>query len=337
MDTESCKVALCLQGGCAALASGGDGLAIDVVCHIARGVEALCLGAGAFGLEDVSVFIGIDEIAEELAIGHVPDGDKDALQVQFALFACDEIFQRHGADFPSVIGQVFGDGAVPDRLDFGIGERAVCHDLRGAEAVATMYEVDGGGELGEEACFFTGGVTAADDGYRDIPVKGTVAGGATGQTMADEALFIGQSKVPWGCAGGDDHGACFPDGAIIGDDFEVASVHFFDVLDQSVFDACAKAFCLGLHVHHQFGSLDAFGEARKVFHFRRRGELAAGLIACEDERIEVGAACIDSGGVAGAAGANDDDVFHEFMRTNWGKCSRIVKSDGLWSTTQRAD
>src|SRR5690606_12298954 len=40
------------------------------------------------------------------------------------------------------------------------------------------------------------------------------------------------------------------------------------------------------------------------------GELPTRLGAGNDERCEIGAAGIDRGGVAGAAGADDDDVFH---------------------------
>ena len=70
----------------------------------------------------------------------------------------------------------------------------------------------------------------------------------------------------------------------------------------------AEAGGLLLHVLDELGALDAFGPAGKVFDQRGDGELAAGLVAFEDERLEVGAGGVDGGGEAGAAGAEDDGV-----------------------------
>ena len=70
----------------------------------------------------------------------------------------------------------------------------------------------------------------------------------------------------------------------------------------------AEAHGLLLHVLDELGALDAFGPAGKVLDQRGDGELAAGLVAFEDERLEVGAGGVDGGGEAGAAGAEDDGV-----------------------------
>ncbi len=71
---------------------------------------------------------------------------------------------------------------------------------------------------------------------------------------------------------------------------------------------CAKAHGLLLHVLDQVGSLDALRPAGKVLHQRGDRELAAGLVAFEDERLQVGAGGVNSSGKAGAAGAQDDGV-----------------------------
>ena len=68
-----------------------------------------------------------------------------------------------------------------------------------------------------------------------------------------------------------------------------------------------KRVGLLLHVLDELGALDAFGPAGKVFDQGGDGELAAGLVALEDERLEVGARGVDGGGEAGAAGAEDDE------------------------------
>ena len=105
-------------------------------------------------------------------------------------------------------------------------------------------------------------------------------------------------------------------GAAFGVYFEMASGSLLDAADERVLDACAELFCLGLHVHHQLRSHDAVGETREVFDFGGRGELAAGHVAGEDQGLQVGATGVDGCRVAGAAGADDDDVFHE--KVGWG-------------------
>ena len=73
------EVAFRFEGGGAALAGGGDGLAVVVVGNIARGEEARGLGGGAAGgLDDVTVFVLVDEVAEEGAVGDMADGDEHA-------------------------------------------------------------------------------------------------------------------------------------------------------------------------------------------------------------------------------------------------------------------
>ena len=70
----------------------------------------------------------------------------------------------------------------------------------------------------------------------------------------------------------------------------------------------AEAGGLLLHVLDQLGALDALGPAGKVLDQRGDGELAAGLVAFEDEGLEVGAGGVDGGGESGAAGTEDDGV-----------------------------
>ena len=70
----------------------------------------------------------------------------------------------------------------------------------------------------------------------------------------------------------------------------------------------AEARGLLAHVLDEFGALDALGPAGKVFDQGGDGELAAGLMAFKDERLEVGAGGVDGGGEAGAARAEDDGV-----------------------------
>ena len=110
---------------------------------------------------------------------------------------------------PCVVGEVLADGRIPDRLDLGIGERAVGHDLRGAQLVAAVDEVDLRGEAREEGRLLGRGIAAADHADGHVAVKGAVAGGARGEAVADELLFARQPEPARGGARGDDERARF--------------------------------------------------------------------------------------------------------------------------------
>ena len=62
---------------------------------------------------------------------------------------------------------------------------------------------------------------------------------------------------------------------------------------------------LGAHLLHQPGALDHLGEARIVLDVGGDGQLAAGLEAGDQHRLQQRARGIDGGGVAGGAGADD--------------------------------
>ncbi len=76
----------------------------------------------------------------------------------------------------------------------------------------------------------------------------------------------------------------------------------------------AEADRLLLHVLDEVGTLDAFGPAGKVLDQRRDGELTAGLVAFEDERLQVGACSVDGSGKSGAPGAEDNSVARRIFR-----------------------
>ena len=65
---------------------------------------------------------------------------------------------------------------------------------------------------------------------------------------------------------------------------------------------------LGLHLLHQPGALDDVAEAGIIFDVGGGGQLAAGLDALDDDRLKTGAGGIDGGGIAGGAGAEDDQA-----------------------------
>ena len=72
----------------------------------------------------------------------------------------------------------------------------------------------------------------------------------------------------------------------------------------------AEILRLLLHVLHQVGTVDAFGKAREILHQGGERELAAGFVAADHQRLQIGAGGVDGGRVSGAAGTDDDDVSH---------------------------
>ena len=110
---------------------------------------------------------------------------------------------------------------------------------------------------------------------------------------------------------------------------------FFHGVDFSKLDAGSKPFGLLLHFHHQVRTRNGFWESGEVFNFCGGRELASGLGAGDDKWLEVSAGGVDSGGVSGRAGSNDNDVFHNINceraeyapKKNLGKrfvCERLV-------------
>jgi hypothetical protein len=75
----------------------------------------------------------------------------------------------------------------------------------------------------------------------------------------------------------------------------------------------SEADGLLLHVLDEFGALDALGPTGKVFNQRGDGELAAGLVAFEDQGLEVGAAGVDGSSESGATGTEDNNVVRKIF------------------------
>ena len=192
---------------------------------------------------------------------------------------------------------------------------ALEHDAGGAEVFAAVDDGDFAGEACEEERLFHGGVAAADDGDLFAAGEEAVAGGAGADAVADECLFRRKAEPARGGAGGDDERAgeddVLADGELEG---RLADVDGGEVAEG---DLGAEARGLLLHVVDELGALDAVGPAGEVLDKRGDGELAAGLVAFEDERFEVGARGVDGSGQPGAAGAQDDGVANSSFRHDY--------------------
>ena len=100
-----------------------------------------------------------------------------------------------------------------------------------------------------------------------------------------------------------------------------------DRVEMGQLERRAEAGGLLLHVLDQLGALDAFGPAGKVLDQRGDGELAAGLVAFEHERVEAGAAGVNGGGESGAAGAENDGIANLSHRVSCVDCSSPRRTD----------
>ena len=206
------------------------------------------------------------------------------------LYAGDR-FRRVGARY-------FFDRGVPDDFDFRMREQALLQHLFGAQRIAAVEQRHRIGEVGQEQRFLDRGVAAADD--RDVlaAIEEAVAGGAGGDAVAFERFFGGQAEPARLRAGGDDQHVAGVDRAAVAGEAERTRLQI-GVHDHVIGEFGADMFGLRLHLFHQPGALDRFGEARVVFDVGGDRHLPAGLKPRDDQRLKHGAGGVDRGRVAG--------------------------------------
>ncbi len=236
------------------------------------------------------------------------DGDEHALDVEVPQLARVGVLEGDGFDGLRAVDGL--DHRVPGELDLRVAHGAIHHDLGGAQFVATVDDDHLGAEAAEERGLLDGGVTAADHGDGLVAEEGAVAGGAPGHAAAGQALLVGEAELAVAGAHGEDDGL----GVVL---------HVVGVLDHLDLagevdgggvvgdEGGAEALGLPAHLVHEVRAHDALGEAGVVLHLGGVHQGAAALErALEHHRLEVGAGGVDGRGVAGGAGADDDDVVH---------------------------
>ena len=239
------------------------------------------------------------------------NGDKDAGAGQLAQGVGLDIAKFDASDFVLLYVADFFNNAVPDRLNLGIVQHAVDHNFRSPELIAPVNQVNLRSEMSEVGGFFARRIAAANNHERLVAKnwQGPVAGGTVGHAFALERIFARHAEMPVGSADGDDDCFAFEE-LVVSPELErpAGEIDFGDL--DAIFDTRAEALGLLLHSQHQFDTIDAFRKSRKVFHNAGGGEQPARLSAGEQEWFEVGARSINGGGPAGAAGANNNDIFH---------------------------
>src|SRR5581483_11336625 len=159
--------------------------------HVAGGEDARHARSGALLGEDVSFLIHLDLAFEDRGVWAMADGDEDAGAGQLRGLAGHDVAELDAGD--DLIAQDILDDAVPEKGDLIVLERAVLHDLGGAELVATMDNGDASRELSQEDGLFHRTVAAADHDQFSAAEKIAVAGGASGHAAAKEAGFVGKA------------------------------------------------------------------------------------------------------------------------------------------------
>jgi hypothetical protein len=305
------------EGGHAAAACGGDGLAVAAVLDVSAGEDA----GDDFAVEgwedvvlseDVAVGVEVHHALEGESIGDVADAEEHEADGKDVLFVGDQALEAEAFDVFFLHAKHLFNGSAGEEFNLRVSHGAVEHDLRGAKFFSAINDGDFGREASEEESLFHGRVAAADDGDLFSGGEESVTGGTGADAVADESLLGGEIEPARGSTRGDDESAGV-DGLMAQVEREGAFGEI-DGAEVSHPELGAEADCLLLHVLDELRALDTLGPAGEVFDQRGDGELAAGLVAFEDERLEVGACGVNGSGKSGAAGAEDDSVARRVFR-----------------------
>ena len=313
---ETFEVPLSFERTLASRSRSGDRLAVVVVGDIANGEHPGHVGGGAprNGLE-IPVLLHRQLTLVEVGAGSVADRDEHTGDGKLGSFAGLDIFDLDPGQ--GVLAQVLGDDRVPEKLDLGVAEGPVLHDLRGAELVAAMDDGDLLGEAAEEVGLLQCRVTTANDRNVVVTEEKAIAGGARREAVTDESgltleaqhdrLGSGRDDQRVGLIGGFSSVRVADPDAIRGSgEVDLARLHRLDL--------CAEPFGLRPEVHHEFRTHDPLGKPGKVLDVGRQHQLTTGLVAggagfaLEDERGKIGPGRVDRCGQPGGAGSDDDDV-----------------------------
>ena len=181
-----------------------------------------------------------------------------------------------------------------------------------------MHQVHLGCKGRQEQRLLQCGVAAADHCDFLVLEEEAIAGCAPGDAVTGESVFALDVELTDLRTGGHDDGLCQVNGAVCGVDLlHVAGE--FDLFYVLVADVSAETLSLLADIFHQLGALDALNEAGEVLHLGGVHEGAAGCQgAGEEDGLQLGACRVDCCGVAGGAGAHNNDVVDGCVGLNLG-------------------
>ena len=310
--TLSVEIALGLERGLASAAGGYDGLTVGGVGTVAGGKYALDIGAWrcAQGL-DVPLLVHVYLSAELVGVGLVADGEEEAVdgQIVVTLIGFATSCHQVGTLYAVVAIESFGVVLVED-FYLWIFLDAASHDVGSAEVGLAHNHIDLGAEVGQIGCLFAGGVAAAHYSHHLLAVEEAVAGGASRHTHAVVLLLIGQTQVFGTGAGGYDDGVGLYLSAVV-DGHDVGTLGQVGCRHHAVADVGTEALGLLAQFHHHLVGIDALRIAGEVFDDGGLGELTTRLQTAILDGLQIGAAGVDGGCIAGGAAA-DDETFGMF-------------------------
>src|SRR5690606_20439645 len=279
--------------------------------------------------DDIALLVHLHLALEELGVGRVADGDEYAVGAELPGGAVLHVAQGH-AGHDAVVAVDAVHHGVPDKLDLRVALGSLLHNLAGPQLVAAVDDGDLAGELGQEDGFLHGRVAAAHHDDLTIAEEEAIARGARGHAAADQFLLAGHAQ-PFGRRAG-------------GDNQRVGLVRVrqrlhrerplteIDGVGPPRDEPGAETSGQFLHLSHEIRTHDAFREYRDEFHHGGQRQLAAGFIAFQDERIEIGPGGIQCGGIARRPGAENDNLFQSLWSPFDLYCTLSRNTDGPAST-----
>src|SRR3989442_1788679 len=213
-----------------------------------------------------------------------------------------DVPEAHARD--AVLTEHLLDDGTRDPVDLVVCARAVEHDRRGAEVLASMDDRHPGGEPGQEGRLLHRRVAASHDDDVLVGEEGRVAGRAVRNATPLEPLLGLEPELACRGAGGDDDrlGSML----LVADPDAVRPLREVDLRHIVGDEVRAEAFSLAAELLHHLGPENPLWVARVVLHVARDHQLAAPVEALDYERSQVRAGSVEGGRAVGWPAADDD-------------------------------
>ena len=195
---------------------------------------------------------------------------------------------------------------MPKRLDLFVFEQTILQDLFGAQCITSMDQSDFGGKVCQEQRLFDGSVSATNHDDFLPAVKEAVACRTSRYAEAFE-FFFGWQSQPFGPR------TCRKNNSVTCVDCTTVTLRGeralgqVEISDDIADDLSTHRFSMRLHPDHKVWSLH-FGITGPVFDLGGCGQLAARFDPLNQDRVQHGAAGVNTGGVAGWPRSDDQQA-----------------------------